>query len=112
MSRVGRLCSAGRNGRPGRNRAVELADASQHPEESMKTLLAGLALVASLGFAVSASAQMAPGYPGYSQWVDEPTMMPAMPMYRAPVTPEMIDNGSSSDYPTHTPSDFTADQLN
>jgi hypothetical protein len=34
------------------------------------------------------------------------------PMYYGGSWPEMMDDGSSSDFPTHTPSDFVADRLN
>jgi hypothetical protein len=36
----------------------------------------------------------------------------AGPTYQTGLWPEMMDDGSSSDFPTHTPSDFTADRLN
>ena len=32
--------------------------------------------------------------------------------YYSALWPEMMDNGPSSDFPTHTPSDFVADHLN
>jgi hypothetical protein len=32
--------------------------------------------------------------------------------YYSGLWPEMVDNGCCTDFPTHTPSDFVADQLN
>ncbi len=39
-------------------------------------------------------------------------MYSGTPIYSGGPWPEMMDDGSSSDFPTHTASDFVADQLN
>ncbi len=60
--------------------------------------LAGAAFAAALfAFTLPASAQLYPVTP--------------QPMYSG-VYPEMMDDGCCTDHPTHTPSDFVADQLN
>ncbi len=64
----------------------------------MKHLAPALA-AALLAFTLPASAQV---YPRTAP----------QPMYYSGLWPEMMDDGSSSDFPTHTPSDFVADQLN
>ena len=64
----------------------------------MRNLITAFAAAALLALSVPASAQM---YPTWSQ-----------PMHYSGMWPEMMDNGSSSDFPTHTASDFVADQLN
>jgi len=61
----------------------------------MRPFLIAVAAAALIAAAVSASAQ---GYP------------PAPPVYAAP--PWMQDDGSSSDYPNHMPSDYSGDALN
>jgi hypothetical protein len=68
----------------------------------MKYPTTALATAALLSLIVPVSAQMYP---------TSPTPQPAQGYYTA-LWPEMMDNGSSSDFPTHTPSDFVADQLN
>jgi hypothetical protein len=77
----------------------------------MKLLMTGLA-IALLALAAPASAQMYPQpAPRYMPPTMNPPMAPTMG-YRAPAMPEMMDNGSSSDFPTHSATDFVADQLN
>ena len=51
-----------------------------------------------LAFAAPASAQTYPAYPSAPQ--------PAYPYY------SMMDDDSTTDFPTHSPTDFVADQLN
>ena len=63
----------------------------------MKHLTTTIAVAALLAFSIPAGAQVYPA--------------PQMPYYSA-YWPEMVDNGCCTDFPTHTPSDFVADQLN
>jgi hypothetical protein len=69
----------------------------------MKQILVGLSAAAALAFAAPVSAQV------YTPYSSLPT---SSTYYHGPITPEMMDDGSSSDFPTHIPSDFVADQLN
>lgn len=71
----------------------------------MKKLIIGAAIAGAMVIAAPVSAQT------YGPMVGPP-FAPQAPIYPRPFTPEMMDNGSSSDFPTHTPSDFVADQLN
>jgi hypothetical protein len=64
---------------------------------SAKHFPAAFAAAALFAFAVPASAQIYPTSP--------------QPMYSG-LYPEMMDDGCCTDFPTHTPSDFVADQLN
>lgn len=78
----------------------------------MKYLLTGIGTAALLSLAAPAGAQMyTPG------WAPGPMYAPAGPpqssmMNPSALPPEMRDDGSSSDFPTHTASDFGADRLN
>jgi hypothetical protein len=65
----------------------------------MTQIVIGVSALAMAAFAVPALAQV---------YVPSPLAN----AYYGQITPEMIDNGSSSDFPTHTPSDFVADRLN
>jgi len=65
----------------------------------MKQIVIGVSALAMAAFAVPALAQV---------YVPSPSVN----VYYGQITPEMMDNGSSSDFPTHTPSDFVANQLN
>ena len=60
----------------------------------MKFITTALAGAAMLALTVPAGAQMYPTYSPPAVW------------------PEMVDNGCCTDFPTHAPSDFVADQLN
>lgn len=73
----------------------------------MKYLIAAAAILGAVMIAGPASAQ---SY-GYGPVYTSP-IPPAGMMYPGQAAPMMMDNGTSSDYPTHTPSDFVADQLN
>jgi hypothetical protein len=64
---------------------------------SAKHLPAAIAAAALFAFTLPASAQIYSTSP--------------QPMYSG-LYPEMVDNGCCTDFPTHSPSDFVADQLN
>jgi hypothetical protein len=66
----------------------------------MKHLAGAFAAAALLAFTLPASAQLYPTSPS------------PQPMYYSGLAPEMMDDGCCTDFPTHTPSDFVADQLN
>ena len=67
-------------------------------------------------FATTACAVLLAAGPAAAQLMYTPVPPPPMPppsVYPAPAPPLWTyDDGSTSDYPTHTPSDFVADQLN
>jgi hypothetical protein len=70
----------------------------------MKSLLAALAGTALLALATPVSAQPYP--------MGTPRMPPQTPVYQTAAPNWLQDDGSSSDHPTHMPSDFGADNLN
>ena len=72
----------------------------------MRYLATTCAAAALLPFTWPASAQM---YPTYS-----PTWQAPQPgySYYSSASPEMIDNGCCTDFPTHTASDFMSGPLN
>jgi hypothetical protein len=72
-----------------------------HRTMPMKYLAPGVAAAALLALVAAAAAQTYT--PMGPQMMSPPT--PYLPTY-------MIDDGSSSDFPTHTPSDYGADRLN